>query len=472
MFSDARQAREWAIDEFKGVDLGHGSRTTRLIRMATEVAIRPAGKVSEVFTTPADAEGAYRWLENPAVQVDALVAGVGRACAARSAEYPFVYVPVDGSSLNITDDARTRGSGPVGSRKVGARGFQVMTAIGVSPDGTPLGLLGQAWWSRTEVAAGEGKRAVEATETQHWLDVMESVRAGLAGSGTRAWFQLDRGGDAWPVLQQGLRDDIWLTVRAAYDRRLRTGPTDEAPPYLWDTLDRRPSLGSYEVDVPGTSARKARRARMEVRSAFITLDTREKKKGRARDVPVWAVLASEVGTTPPGEEPLEWMLLTNRTSDTFEASREVVLGYLQRWRVEEFHKAWKSGDCNVEETQLQSEQAIHTLALVLAAVAMRLLRLTYLSRRKPDEPASVEFSEEEIAAVLALKEERPRRGRMLTIGVVTRWIAEIGGYTGKSSGGPPGMLVLARGLAQVEPVARALRHLKHSRSTPATLSRG
>lgn len=462
----------WATEEFGAAELGDRRRTGRLVRMAAGFADRPGGRVSGTFRVAPERNAVYRLLENKAVNPEEVGRATFRATVERASGLSFVYVPVDGSSLNITDDARTRGSGPVGSRKVGARGFQVMTAIGVSPDGTPLGLLGQAWWSRTEVAAGEGKRAVEATETQHWLDVMESVRAGLAGSGTRAWFQLDRGGDAWPVLQQGLRDDIWLTVRAAYDRRLRTRPTDEAPPYLWDTLDRRPSLGSYEVDVPGTSARKARRARMEVRSAFITLDTREKKKGRARDVPVWAVLASEVGTTPPGEEPLEWMLLTNRTSDTFEASREVVLGYLQRWRVEEFHKAWKSGDCNVEETQLQSEQAIHTLALVLAAVAMRLLRLTYLARRKPDEPASVEFSEEEIAAVLALKEERPRRGRMLTIGVVTRWIAEIGGYTGKSSGGPPGMLVLARGLAQVEPVARALRHLKHLRSTPTTLSSG
>jgi len=43
---------------------------------------------------------------------------------------------------------------------------------------------------------------------------------------------------------------------------------------------------------------------------------------------------------------------------------------------------------------------------------------------------------------------------------VVRWVAEIGGYTGKSSGGPPGSTTIARGLEQVLVVARALAALE------------
>ena len=42
---------------------------------------------------------------------------------------------------------------------------------------------------------------------------------------------------------------------------------------------------------------------------------------------------------------------------------------------------------------------------------------------------------------------------------VTLWIAQIGGYTGKSSGGPPGSITLARGLNDVRATVRALEAL-------------
>ena len=151
------------------------------------------------------------------------------------------------------------------------------------------------------------------------------------------------------------------------------------------------------------------------------------------------------------------MLLTTRPTGTFADACTVVLGYTYRWKIEEFHKVWKSGRCNVEDTQLQSAHGIQLLAVVLASVAMRLLRIVWLSRRKPTEPATVEFSQDEIEAVYALEKiSRPARDKP-SISKITRWIAELGGYTGKSSGGPPGVITLGRGWAQVEPVARVLQ---------------
>ena len=46
----------------------------------------------------------------------------------------------------------------------------------------------------------------------------------------------------------------------------------------------------------------------------------------------------------------------------------------------------------------------------------------------------------------------------------TLWLAEIGGYTGKSSGGPPSSTTLARGLAQVQAAVRVLWGVSPSRS--------
>jgi len=48
--------------------------------------------------------------------------------------------------------------------------------------------------------------------------------------------------------------------------------------------------------------------------------------------------------------------------------------YAKRWRIEDFHKAWKSG-CRVEERRLQSEGTLRRVAVILAFVAVRLVQL-------------------------------------------------------------------------------------------------
>lgn len=43
-----------------------------------------------------------------------------------------------------------------------------------------------------------------------------------------------------------------------------------------------------------------------------------------------------------------------------------------------------------------------------------------------------------------------------TIAQATLWLAELGGYTGKSSGGPPGTITISRGLAKLRSAADAI----------------
>jgi hypothetical protein len=174
-----------------------------------------------------------------------------------------------------------------------------------------------------------------------------------------------------------------------------------------------------------------------------------------------AVLVRESRTVPKGEEPLEWVLLTNHSISTKEDIEQVVFGYTLRWRIEDFHKAWKSGCCNVEETQLHSTSAVIRWATLLAAVAVRVERLKHQARSSPDEPAANHLNKHELEALrLMRKEYGPRSEQQpesLTIGLAVRWIAELGGYTGKSSGGPPGSITIRRGLEWLNPAAQVLR---------------
>lgn len=134
-------------------------------------------------------------------------------------------------------------------------------------------------------------------------------------------------------------------------------------------------------------------------------------------------------SAPPGVEPLNWLLLTTRPVRDATDALDTVIGYKLRWRVEEFHRSWKSAGCNTELTHLTGAHGIQLWATILASVATRILRMTYLSRNTPDMPANVEFTDVEIEAAYLMNKKRSVLGRMPTIAVVTHLIAQAGACT-------------------------------------------
>ena len=90
-------------------------------------------------------------------------------------------------------------------------------------------------------------------------------------------------------------------------------------------------------------------------------------------------------------------------------------------------------------------------------MAARAEHLKLLSRSEPDCDAELELSRNEIDAAIILTETKHHRiGDKLTLQQAVWLIAQVGGYTGKSSGGPPGAQTIARGLQFVAPAAAVL----------------
>jgi hypothetical protein len=159
------------------------------------------------------------------------------------------------------------------------------------------------------------------------------------------------------------------------------------------------------------------------------------------------------------------MLFTNYPVATLEDAQQVVFGYTQRWRIEDFHRTWKRGACNVEQTQLHCQRHVILWATIMAAVATRVERIKHLARVQPNLPATVELSPNEIRALILLKRRYNKHTETIadvvpTIGQATLWIAELGGYTGKSSGGPPGSITISRGLSFLKPATALLEALQ------------
>jgi hypothetical protein len=459
----------WAVEEFGGADLGDARRTARVVAMAQRLAERPAGKVTDAFPTSAERQGAYGLLENEQVLFESLVDAAGCACARRAAHEPFVYVPVDGTSATLTDTHGAKGFGVIGTYAAGARGLKVLSAIAVQPGGAPLGLCAQQMWMRESTRPNQRSRLmrrVHEKETRHWINTIRTTAARFEDDApdTRCWFQLDREGDAWPILQTlSSLQPHWFTVRSAWNRRVRRARGKIC--YLRQVLERERVLGRVEIEVPPAPGRSGRRAHLSVRAAPVVLDLRDQRTKRHWPLELYAVWAREVGTTPGGEEPLEWLLLTNRPTESLSQAEAVLAGYAFRWRLEEVHKTWKTSACHVEDSQLHTLSSVCKWATLLFAVATRIERLKHLARTDPEQPASAELSAEEIRALILLKRKEKKRTETIsdappTIGQAVRWIADLGGYTGKSSGGPPGAVTIRRGMERVTAGAEVLRALQ------------
>jgi hypothetical protein len=123
-------------------------------------------------------------------------------------------------------------------------------------------------------------------------------------------------------------------------------------------------------------------------------------------------------------------------------AQRIIKRYTQRWLVEEYHKALKSG-AHVEASQLETRQRLEALLGILAVVAVRLLRTKLLARTHGDEPIRSEDFGEEAVAILSRRYGEPEGG--WTHHTLLRAVARMGGFLARKGDGEPGWITIWRG---------------------------
>lgn len=415
-------------------------------------------------------QGAYDFLGDLSVKPEAVQQALTEATASTCRGEPFCFVAVDGTALTLTDWKRAKDFGAIGATNLGARGLKVINAYAISASGTPIGLLGQQWWKRQahKKRSDCQRRTVDDKETKYWLQAIRGVDSQLTGVGTRAWFQVDREGHRYATLKTLHESGHWFTVRSTYGHRYLAGRSRTVR--LRHAVQRTKIRSYYELVVPSKFNRVGRNARMAIRTTSVTLDMSEPATGDRLQpsAPINVVDVHEVRTVPRGGTPIHWHLFTNRPIESESDVVAVLRGYTQRWKIEELHRTWKSGACRVEETQLRTADAVMKWAIIMAATASRIERLKCLARNEPTIKAITVFTRWEVEAAALLRRRykpstQPNPTAQPTVSEVVFWIAELGGYTGKSSGGPPGAVTIQRGLDIITPVAVALEQLQLER---------
>jgi hypothetical protein len=459
MHDESLAVESWAEDTFGHAALGDLRRTRRLVRLVACAARTQASTVSGAVTSSAAREGAYRFLEQDAVSSHAVIDAACEATAVQCAKLARVYVAIDGSSLSLVDRAGRREVGQIGNWSARGRGLQTMLALAIATDGVPVGVADFAAWARSKPSNHARNRPARTTELARSLAAFDNVTQCMAkhAPDCQVVFVCDRGFDAHQCIELADKGRDFI-IRATHNRRLEDGARGGRN-YLHDALTHSPRLGTYVLNVPAAPGRAARRARVQVRARTVRIHRRSGTNSLGL-TELNAVLVEEMGH---GKSRVRWRLLTTLPIATLDDVLEIIRAYGLRWRIEELHRTWKDGGCQVEKNQLRKREAIIKWATILCTVAARILRLAQLHKQSDQRLATEEFSQFEIDATILLGEEHSKKerldyelGAVPCVAEVIRAIAFIGGWSGQYSGKPPGPTVLGRGLERVVTVAKAL----------------
>jgi hypothetical protein len=207
-------------------------------------------------------------------------------------------------------------------------------------------------------------------------------------------------------------------------------------------------------------ARRGRTARIEVSATAVLLCAPHVRRGDhgRQPLPMWIVRVWEPNP-PAGQEPLEWLLLTNEPVTTLQEALRVLGWYRQRWIIEEYHKAQKTG-CGIEQFQFRSTDRLQPAIALLSVVALTLLRLRDAAR-VPDAHTRLarEIIGQEYIEALSLWRHREIR-QDWTVYEFVMALGRLGGHQNRRRDGIPGWITLWRGWTSLTVRVETLKIVK------------
>ena len=436
-------AQDWVHQEMQYIELGEKRLEKRLLKIISDFSQKPTASIPEFCGDWAATKATYAFLKNPTSGSDRIVLAQSRATRDRIQGQPRILILQDTTSFDFSHHPQTEGLGPLDN--VACQGFFAHTSLATTTEGVPLGVLAQQTWVRDEQTTGKRhqchQRLIEDKESHKWLQALtESTRA--LPTETQAIVVSDRESDIFEYFVQPRAEQVDLLVRARHNRRL-----EQESRLLFLTISSSPVRGKVTVEVGPRPGQKPRQAECQVYYQRVKLRPprrRSAKHPQLAPVVLSAILIKEMHP-PVGLEALEWFLLTTVEITSFEQACQFIEYYACRWVIERFHFVLKSG-CQIEKRQFEHGDRLIRFLAVANVIAWRLLWQTYLSRVESDLPCTVVMTEPEWKALYnfihktaLLPQEVP------TLGQVTAWIAQLGGFLGRNADGPPGVKVLWQG---------------------------
>lgn len=458
------QALSFGQQNFGHAQLGDKRRSKRLASLADQMCSRPGGSLPQKFRSPADLQAFYRLMSKDAVTHEAIMDAHRCHTLENTEEVDGpVLVIHDSTELEYTKRKSLKHLGQIGSGN--RRGYIAHNSLAVNPESREvIGLLNQvlhrrARVSKSETRAQRQKRA--SRESLIWLRGTKPI------PGNWKFVDVcDRGADTSEFLRHETESGRRFVIRSSHERCILLGhgePQDCESAKLKKYVTKLEPAGTWNLQVTSKSEMKSprrkgkkklvkrvkRKAKMAVAFAPIQIANSKMRKSDPA-MKVWVVRVWELNP-PPGQERLEWTLITNEPVHTFEDAYRVVGWYECRWIVEEYHKGMKTG-CRTEDLQFTGEDRLKPAIAVLSVVTLTLLRLRQSARASD---AETRFATTVIGKsyVEVLSLWRHKKIKLdWTVHDFYYALARLGGHQNRKHDHPPGWQVLWEGWKELLPM--------------------
>jgi len=457
------------VEEFSGVLLGDARLNARLLTVVQAASRQPEVSLPLQAGNSGNLEGTYRFLGNPKVTAEKILAPHIAKTAVRAASVEEVLLISDTTEAIFSGSATRKGLGYVRAKE---QGFLAHVTIAATVSGKPLGVADLETWSRS------GKRKGRRTSSELLADLnRESLRWSRRALAAHTRFEghpgvihvMDREADNYEIFNTICSNKYRFVIRLNHDRLLaetpleaKAGDATEVQPMgskLFSQLHGCEGVMEREVLLSerakkGSPKRQKlypergrRLARLLFKAGKLTLirpRSTDKKLAAGRCLNF--VLVEEIGV-PSEDERVVWWLATTEPIDTPEQIAKIIDIYRQRWLIEEFFKAIKSG-CNFEKLQLESLEPLRNMLAIFMYVAWTMLSLRWASRKEPDTPAVEILGRTNLTSLVMLaRDGRMKLAESPTSREALQAIASLGGHI--KNNGEPGWAVLWRGYEKV-----------------------
>jgi len=316
-----------------------------LVKLAATLAKEPGKPIVQMTHSPADMEGAYRFVRNENIQAKDIADAGFAATKKKTNDYPLLLALEDTTNLVYSHHSINDG------------------------------LIEQSCWTRDIKTRGKKKlRAVtpyKKKESYKWKSASRNMAKRLHAKIADVISVCDREADIYEYLRYKLDHDQHFVVRSMQSRQIEEGKNK-----LYDFASELKSAGQKQVFIAQKGGRKAREAKLDICFSQVTLKVPSNKKGDS--LPLYYVGCSERSLR---ESNLNWHLLTTEPVTSEEEALKIVSYYEHRWLVEEYHKAWKTDSTDVERLRMKSKNNIERLAIINAFIAVRILQLKFANQQ-------------------------------------------------------------------------------------------
>lgn len=436
----------WAKKTFGHAKLGDPRRTERLVKLAETIANDPGKPLVNITQSPADMEGAYRFIRNEHVKADSIANAGYQVTAEQAQHYPLLLALEDTTTITYQHHSIKKELGHV-NHADHCRGILAHSVLLFAPEQNEMvGLIEQSRWSRDIQTRGKKHQRVTTPyrekESYKWESASSQMSSRLGQTMEKVISVCDREADIYEYLRYKNAMNQRYVVRSMQTRHI-----EESPNKLYHYSNELESAGQKDVHIAQKGGRKARTAILDVVFAPVNLKSPTNKKGES--LPMYYVGCRENTNDKDG---LCWHLLTSEAVTNKEEALKIITYYEHRWLVEEYHKAWKSDGTNIEDIRLQSKDNIERLITINAFIALRILQLKF-AYDQPEETSCERVLSSKAWKLLWLKQETkslPKKAPNLRWAYVA--LARLGGWKDTKRTGRASIKVLWEGWFKLQTI--------------------